>query len=122
MIVGSNGNLHDSGRVHLPLPFTALAPTRYIVGGTSLIDCTVNHAFYEQNNFNVSWPWSASGSVRVMCLPPEQIRASGVAVVPEGRRLLPDLTVADNLRVATYALDRAAASSAWTTPSSSSRS
>jgi branched-chain amino acid transport system substrate-binding protein len=24
-----------------------------IVGNTSLIDCTVNHAFYEQNNFNV---------------------------------------------------------------------
>src|SRR6266849_876044 len=24
-----------------------------IVGSTSLIDCTVNHAFYEQNNFNV---------------------------------------------------------------------
>jgi branched-chain amino acid transport system ATP-binding protein len=44
-------------------------------------------------------------------LPPERIRAAGVAVVPEGRRLLPDLTVADNLRVATYALDRAAASS-----------
>jgi branched-chain amino acid transport system ATP-binding protein len=42
-------------------------------------------------------------------LPPERIRASGVAVVPEGRRLLPDLTVADNLRVATYALDSAAA-------------
>ena len=37
---------------------------------------------------------------------PEQIRHAGVAVVPEGRRLLPDLTVADNLRVATYALDR----------------
>jgi branched-chain amino acid transport system ATP-binding protein len=37
---------------------------------------------------------------------PERIRASGVAVVPEGRRLLPDLTVEDNLRVATYALDR----------------
>ena len=44
-------------------------------------------------------------------LAPEQIRAAGVAVVPEGRRLLPDLTVADNLRVATYALDRAAAAS-----------
>jgi branched-chain amino acid transport system ATP-binding protein len=44
-------------------------------------------------------------------LAPEQIRAAGVAVVPEGRRLLPDLTVADNLRVATYSLDRAAASS-----------
>jgi branched-chain amino acid transport system ATP-binding protein len=37
---------------------------------------------------------------------PEQIRAAGVAVVPEGRRLLPDLTVEDNLRVATYALGR----------------
>ena len=37
---------------------------------------------------------------------PEQMRAAGVAVVPEGRRLLPDLTVEDNLRVATYALSR----------------
>jgi branched-chain amino acid transport system ATP-binding protein len=35
---------------------------------------------------------------------PERIRRAGVAVVPEGRRLLPELTVADNLRVATYAL------------------
>jgi branched-chain amino acid transport system ATP-binding protein len=37
---------------------------------------------------------------------PEQIRAAGVAIVPEGRRLLPRLTVQDNLRVATYALGR----------------
>jgi len=37
---------------------------------------------------------------------PEQIRAAGVAIVPEGRRLLPDLTVEENLRVATYALGR----------------
>jgi branched-chain amino acid transport system ATP-binding protein len=44
-------------------------------------------------------------------LPPERVRQAGVAVVPEGRRLLPDLSVADNLRVATYALDRGAASS-----------
>jgi branched-chain amino acid transport system ATP-binding protein len=35
---------------------------------------------------------------------PEQIRRAGVAVVPEGRRLLPELSVADNLRVATYSL------------------
>jgi len=35
---------------------------------------------------------------------PEQIRRAGLAIVPEGRRLLPDLTVEDNLRVATYAL------------------
>jgi branched-chain amino acid transport system ATP-binding protein len=35
---------------------------------------------------------------------PEKIRAAGVAVVPEGRRLLPALTVEDNLQVATYAL------------------
>jgi branched-chain amino acid transport system ATP-binding protein len=37
---------------------------------------------------------------------PERIRQAGVAIVPEGRRLLPALSVADNLRVATYALDR----------------
>ncbi|HEY8645479.1 MAG TPA: ABC transporter ATP-binding protein [Gaiellaceae bacterium] len=44
-------------------------------------------------------------------LRPERIRRAGVAVVPEGRRLLPELTVQDNLRVATYSLakdDRAA--------------
>jgi branched-chain amino acid transport system ATP-binding protein len=39
-------------------------------------------------------------------LRPEQIRRAGVAIVPEGRRLLPDLTVEDNLRVATYSLSR----------------
>ena len=37
---------------------------------------------------------------------PERIRSAGIAVVPEGRRLLSDLTVHDNLRVATYALSR----------------
>jgi branched-chain amino acid transport system ATP-binding protein len=37
---------------------------------------------------------------------PEQIRAAGVAIVPEGRQLLSNLTVEDNLRVATYALGR----------------
>jgi branched-chain amino acid transport system ATP-binding protein len=41
---------------------------------------------------------------------PEQVRTAGVAVVPEGRRLLPGLTVQDNLRVATYALSRSDAS------------
>jgi branched-chain amino acid transport system ATP-binding protein len=38
---------------------------------------------------------------------PEKIRTAGVAVVPEGRRLLPELSVEDNLEVATYALSRA---------------
>ncbi len=37
---------------------------------------------------------------------PERIRQAGVAIVPEGRRLLPNLTVEDNLRVASYALAR----------------
>lgn len=37
---------------------------------------------------------------------PERIRSAGLAIVPEGRRLLPDLTVEDNLRVATYTLSR----------------
>jgi branched-chain amino acid transport system ATP-binding protein len=35
---------------------------------------------------------------------PERIRSAGVAIVPEGRRLLPELTVSENLRVATYTL------------------
>jgi branched-chain amino acid transport system ATP-binding protein len=37
---------------------------------------------------------------------PERIRQAGIAVVPEGRRLLPQLSVEDNLRVATYSLGR----------------
>ncbi len=44
-------------------------------------------------------------------LRPERVRTAGVAVVPEGRRLLPELTVHENLRVATYALDREQAAS-----------
>jgi branched-chain amino acid transport system ATP-binding protein len=46
---------------------------------------------------------------------PERIRQAGVAVVPEGRRLLSELTVEDNLAVACYALGRddAAAGRAW---------
>jgi branched-chain amino acid transport system ATP-binding protein len=40
---------------------------------------------------------------------PERIRRAGIAIVPEGRRLLSDLTVEDNLRVASYTLSREAA-------------
>lgn len=40
---------------------------------------------------------------------PEKIRAAGLSVVPEGRRLLPQLTVEENLKVATYSLGRRAA-------------
>jgi branched-chain amino acid transport system ATP-binding protein len=40
---------------------------------------------------------------------PERIRRAGVAIVPEGRRLLPDLTVEDNIRIATYSLPNAQA-------------
>ena len=40
---------------------------------------------------------------------PDKVRAAGVAVVPEGRRLLPNLTVEDNLKVATYSLSNAEA-------------
>ena len=35
---------------------------------------------------------------------PEKVRSAGIAVVPEGRRLLPSLTVEDNMKVATYNL------------------
>jgi branched-chain amino acid transport system ATP-binding protein len=38
--------------------------------------------------------------------PPERIRRTGVAVVVEGRRVLRELSIAENLRVATYGLDR----------------
>ena len=40
---------------------------------------------------------------------PEAIRQAGIAIVPEGRRLLPALTVEDNLKVATYTLGRSEA-------------
>ena len=40
---------------------------------------------------------------------PEKIRHAGLAIVPEGRRLLPSLTVEENLSVATYALKGKAA-------------
>lgn len=35
-------------------------------------------------------------------LRPEQVRRAGIAIVPEGRRLLSDLSVEDNIRVAGY--------------------
>jgi branched-chain amino acid transport system ATP-binding protein len=41
---------------------------------------------------------------------PERVRAAGVSVVPEGRKLLPDLTIEENMMVATYSLPRSAAS------------
>jgi branched-chain amino acid transport system ATP-binding protein len=46
----------------------------------------------------------AIGDVDLTVAKPEKIRAAGVAVVPEGRRLLPSLTIEDNLKVATYNL------------------
>jgi branched-chain amino acid transport system ATP-binding protein len=42
---------------------------------------------------------------------PDLIRRAGIAIVPEGRRLLSDLTVEDNIRVATYSLPSAQAKS-----------
>ena len=42
---------------------------------------------------------------------PERIRRAGLAIVPEGRRLLPELSVEDNLKVATYSLSGDRASS-----------
>jgi branched-chain amino acid transport system ATP-binding protein len=46
------------------------------------------------------------GDLDLTRMRPERVRAAGVAVVPEGRRLLSQLTVEDNLRVATYCLSR----------------
>jgi len=44
------------------------------------------------------------GDQRLSGRRPEKIRSAGLAIVPEGRLLLPDLTVEDNLRVATYTM------------------
>ena len=46
------------------------------------------------------------GDVELTNRRPEKIRTAGVAIVAEGRRLLPALTVEENLRVATYSLSR----------------
>jgi branched-chain amino acid transport system ATP-binding protein len=55
-------------------------------------------------------PGSVSlGGVELAGRRPERIRAAGVAIVPEGRRLLSDLTVDENFTVATYALPKQAA-------------
>jgi branched-chain amino acid transport system ATP-binding protein len=60
---------------------------------------------------------AASGTVRVgdvdlLGRRPDEIRAEGLAVVPEGRRLLPHLSVQDNLRIAVYSAPRKQAT-AW---------
>jgi branched-chain amino acid transport system ATP-binding protein len=49
------------------------------------------------------------GGVDVTGAKPDKIRGAGVSVVPEGRRLLPNLSVRDNLKVATYNLPAAEA-------------
>jgi branched-chain amino acid transport system ATP-binding protein len=43
---------------------------------------------------------------------PERIRRAGLAIVPEGRRLLGELTVEDNLKIATYTLSTKAGAAA----------
>jgi branched-chain amino acid transport system ATP-binding protein len=48
------------------------------------------------------------GGQSVTSLRPEKVRAAGISVVPEGRRLLPELSVQDNLKVATYSLGKRA--------------
>jgi branched-chain amino acid transport system ATP-binding protein len=47
-----------------------------------------------------------AGDLDLTARRPERIRRAGVAVVPEGRRLLSELTVDDNLAVACYSLSR----------------
>lgn len=46
------------------------------------------------------------GSTDLSRLDPEQVRASGVATVPEGHRVLRNLSVSDNLRVASIRMTR----------------
>jgi branched-chain amino acid transport system ATP-binding protein len=56
-------------------------------------------------------PWSGSvrvGGTDVTGLAPERVVAAGVALVPEGRRLFPGLTVAENLLLGGYSRGRTA--------------
>jgi branched-chain amino acid transport system ATP-binding protein len=58
-----------------------------------------------------------AGSIRwrgtaIDALPPERIARLGIAVVPEGRQIFPNLTVRENLIA--FAADRAAAKDPWT--------
>lgn len=46
------------------------------------------------------------GETSLLGLRPDVVRAAGLAVVPEGRKLLPHLSVRDNLRVAVYSFPR----------------
>jgi branched-chain amino acid transport system ATP-binding protein len=43
------------------------------------------------------------GGQRVVGWPPSKLVVLGIALVPEGRRIFPDLTVAENLRMGAYA-------------------
>src|SRR5947209_7819951 len=53
-----------------------------------------------------------AGHVELAARRPEQIRQAGVATVPEGHRVLGDLSVADNIRVAASRLPRRARAAA----------
>jgi branched-chain amino acid transport system ATP-binding protein len=54
------------------------------------------------------------GEINLAGRRPERIRQAGLAIVPEGRRLLPELTVADNLMVATYSMSKSKATAGRT--------
>ncbi|GIW35435.1 ABC transporter ATP-binding protein [Meiothermus sp.] len=51
---------------------------------------------------------------RIEALPPEQIAALGIAVVPEGRQIFPNLTVKENLIA--FAANRNQSPQPWTLP------
>lgn len=51
---------------------------------------------------------------RIEALPPEQIAALGIAVVPEGRQIFPNLTVKENLIA--FAANRNQSPKPWTLP------
>ena len=57
-------------------------------------------------------PRASSGSVwfegeNITNLPPHLIMRKGIAISPEGRRVFPDLTVAENLKMGGFFLDKA---------------
>jgi branched-chain amino acid transport system ATP-binding protein len=54
----------------------------------------------------VQRPWAGSvafDGVELTTLPPHQVIAQGLALVPEGRRIFPKMTVGENLDIGSYA-------------------
>lgn len=71
-----------------------------IIGGNGAGKTTLLRAISGLNRLKSGRIWF--DGKRIDALPPEEIVAGGIAHVPEGRRVFPELTVDENLRMGAY--------------------